>query len=191
MFGTIMSVSLMAIPAIVVIAVTLIFGLGLTTAIMDLRRRNTSLKRIFREDKATHSVGPDTPVSECARLMTNAKIGALVILQGERLIGIFTERDVLNKVVARGIDPARTKVSDVMTSDPYCIPSTTTVSDVLKLISSRRFRHLPIEDNGKFLTVVSSGDLTHWLLEGQVDSVKSIKTINSGRTATPPLTPTH
>ena len=62
-------------------------------------KRQTPLNRIFGEGKAIHSVGPDTPVSECVHLMTASKIGALIVLDGERLIGIFTERDALNKVL--------------------------------------------------------------------------------------------
>src|ERR1700675_2563334 len=65
-------------------------------------KRRAPLKRILEEREAIHSVGPDTLVTECVRLMTAEKIGALVVMDGERLIGIFTERDALNKVLARG-----------------------------------------------------------------------------------------
>ena len=85
-------------------------------------KRQTPLNRIFEEGEAIHSVGPDTPVTECVRLMTASKVGALIVIDGERLIGIFTERDALNKVLAGGLDPRKTKVSEVMTKDPYSIP---------------------------------------------------------------------
>ncbi|HIJ63760.1 MAG TPA: CBS domain-containing protein [Rhodospirillaceae bacterium] len=98
------------------------------------------------------------------RRMTNAKIGALVVIDGEKLSGIFTERDALNKVLSGGLDPVNTKVSEVMTREPYCVAPTTTVGEALKLITGRRFRHLPVAENGKVLAVVSSGDLTHWLV---------------------------
>jgi CBS domain-containing protein len=137
-------------------------------------KRQAPLSRIFEEGKAIHSVGPDTPVTECVRLMTAGKIGALIVMDGDRLIGIFTERDALNKVLAGGLDPAYTKVSEVMTKDPTCIPPTTTVGDAMKLITKRRFRHLPIVDNGKVLAVVSSGDLTHWLVQDQIGEVQEL-----------------
>ena len=137
-------------------------------------KRQTPLNKIFEEGEAIHSVGPDTPVSECVRLMTASKIGALIIMDGERLIGIFTERDALNKVLAGGLDPANTKVSEVMTRDPYCLRPTTTVDDAMKLITKRRFRHLPIVDNGKVLAVVSSGDLTHWLVQDQTGEIQEL-----------------
>ena len=65
-------------------------------------------------------------------------------------------------------------MSEVMTKDPYCIHPTTTVGDAMKLITERRFRHLPIVDNGKVLAVVSSGDLTHWLVQDQIGEVQEI-----------------
>jgi len=137
-------------------------------------KRQTPLNRIFEEGEAIHSVGPDTAVAECVRLMTAGKIGALIVMDGERLIGIFTERDALNKVLAGGLDPASTKVSEVMTKDPYCLGPTTTVGDAMKLITRRRFRHLPIVDNGKVLAVISSGDLTHWLVQDKLGEVKEL-----------------
>jgi CBS domain-containing protein len=137
-------------------------------------KRQTPLNQIFKKGEAIHSVGPDTLVTECVRLMTASKIGALIVMDGERLIGIFTERDALNKVLAGGLDPRNTKVSAVMTKDPYCIHPTTTVDDAMKLISKRRFRHLPIVDNGKVLAVVSSGDLTHWLVQDRMGEVQEL-----------------
>lgn len=137
-------------------------------------KRQAPLSRIFEAGKAIHSVGPDTPVTECVRLMTADKIGALIVMDGDRLIGIFTERDALNKVLAGGLDPANTKVSEVMTKDPYSISPKTTVGDAMKLITKRRFRHLPIVDNGKVLAVVSSGDLTHWLVQDQIGEVQEL-----------------
>jgi CBS domain-containing protein len=137
-------------------------------------KRQAALNRIFEEGEAIHSVGPDTLITECVRLMTAEKIGALVVMDGERLKGIFTERDALNKVLAAGLDPGSTKVSEVMTKDPYCIPPTTTVGDAMELITKRRFRHLPIVENGKLLAVVSSGDLTRWLVKDQVGEVQEL-----------------
>jgi CBS domain-containing protein len=137
-------------------------------------KRHTPLNEIFEKGEAIHSVGPDTLVTECVRLMTAGKIGALIVMDGRRLIGIFTERDALNKVLAGGLDPGKTKVSEVMTPDPYCIPPTTTVGDAMASITKRRVRHLPIVDNGEVLAVVSSGDLTHWLVQDQMGEVQEL-----------------
>ena len=137
-------------------------------------KRQTPLSKIFEGGKAIHSVGPDTSVTECVRLMTAGKFGALIVMDGGRLIGIFTERDALNKVLAGSLDPSNTKVSKVMTKDPYCIGPSTTVGDAMHVITERRFRHLPIVDNGKVLAVVSSGDLTRWLVQDQLGEVQEL-----------------
>ena len=137
-------------------------------------KRRTPLESLFTERETIHSVGPDTLVTECVRIMSAKKIGALIVMDGEKLIGIFTERDALNKVLAAGLEPSRTKVSDVMTKDPYSIPPTTTVGEAMELVTKRRFRHLPIVKNGKVLAVISSGDLTHWLVKEQVSEVQEL-----------------
>ena len=137
-------------------------------------KRRTPLESLFTERETIHSVGPDTLVTECVRIMSAKKIGALIVMDGEKLVGIFTERDALNKVLAAGLDPGKTKVSDVMTKDTYSIPPTTTVGEAMELVTKRRFRHLPIVKNGKVLAVISSGDLTHWLVKEQVGEVQEL-----------------
>jgi CBS domain-containing protein len=155
----------------------IVFAIVVIVAVYFMRsrdRRAAPLSKIFEEPKAIHAVGPDTLVTECVRTMTVEKIGALIVMDGEKLIGIFTERDALNKVLAPGLDPRSTKVSEVMTKDPYCIPPTTTVGDAMQLVTKRRFRHLPIVENGKVLAVLSSGDLTHWLVADQIGEVQEL-----------------
>jgi CBS domain-containing protein len=95
-------------------------------------------------------------------------------MDGERLLGIFTERDAMNKVLAAGRDPLKTKVSEVMTDNPYSIPPTTTVGEAMTIVTNRRFRHLPIVENGKVLAVISSGDLTHWMMQDKTGSVQQL-----------------
>jgi CBS domain-containing protein len=152
---------------VVAVAVLVYFG-----RLRDKRR--TPLGELFAERETIHSVGPDALVTECVRTMSAKKIGALIVMDGERLVGIFTERDALNKVLAGGLEPGRTKVSEVMTKDPFSIPPTTTVGEAMELVTKRRFRHLPIVKNGKVLAVVSSGDLTHWLVKDQVGEVQEL-----------------
>ena len=137
-------------------------------------KRSTPVDRLIKGPESIHSVGPNTLVTECVRKMTAEKIGALIVMDGERLIGIFTERDALNKVLAAGLAPGNTKVSEVMTKDPYCIQPTTTVGDAMELVTKRRFRHLPVVKNGKVLAIVSSGDLTHWLVKDQMGEVQEL-----------------
>ena len=120
------------------------------------------------------SVAPDALVTECVRKMTDKRIGGLMVMNGEKLIGIFTERDALGKVLAAGRDPRATKVSEVMTKDPYCVSPKTTVGAAMDLVTERRFRHLPIVENGEVLAVLSSRDLTNWLVKGRLGDVQKL-----------------
>ena len=137
-------------------------------------KRAAPLKRVFEGNGPIHFVAPDTLVTECVRTMAAEKIGALIVMEGERVAGIFTERDALNRVLAAGLDPRSTKVSQVMTKDPYCVPPTTTVGAAMELVTRRQFRHLPIVENGKLLALISSGDLTHWLVKDQTGEVQGL-----------------
>lgn len=157
----------------VLLLIVVAFGVAMKKNIRE-DKREAPLTRLFDKRELIHSVGPNTPVTECVRTMTSEKLGALIVMEGERLTGIFTERDALNKVLAAGLDPARTKVSEVMTKDPYCIPPTTTVGEAMALVTERRFRHLPIVENGKLLAVISSGDLTHWMVKDEVGEVQQL-----------------
>ena len=137
-------------------------------------KRRTPLNKLFDARETIHSVGPDTLVSECASKMTSEKIGALVVMDGERIVGIFSERDALSRVLAQGRDPARTKISEVMTPDPFCIAPATTVGEAMRLVTTRRFRHLPVVENDRLISVISSGDLTHWLVKDKVGEVQDL-----------------
>ena len=137
-------------------------------------KRRAPIGRLFGASESIHSVGPDTLVTESVRQMTIEKIGALIVMDGERLVGIFTERDALNKVLGAGLNPSSTKISEVMTKDPFCISPLTTVGEAMEVVTKRRFRHLPIVENGKVLAVVSSGDLTHWLVKEKVGEVREL-----------------
>lgn len=133
--------------------------------------RAAPLDQVFRTGDPLYSVESRASVAECARIMTTNRIGALMVMDQNALVGIFTERDALGKVLAAGRDPSTTEVCDVMTRDPFCIPPTTTVGEAMELVTTRRFRHLPIVQDGKVLALVSSGDLTHWLVKNRVGDV--------------------
>ncbi len=153
--------------------VFLLFVVAVVVGVYFMRsrdKRRAPLDRIFEDRRAIqiHSVGPDTSVIECVRTMAGKKIGALIILEGGKLVGIFTERDALNKVLAAGLDPVTTKISAVMTRDPYCVPPTTTIGEAMEVVTQKRFRHLPVVEDGKVIAVISSGDLTHWLGKDQM-----------------------
>ena len=131
-------------------------------------KRAATLQTILSDEAGvTHSVEADALVVECVRKMTDNKIGALMVMDGGKLVGIFTERDALSRVLAAGRDPRDTRVVEVMTTDPCCVSPAMTVNDAMELVSKRHFRHLPIVEDGKVQALLSSRDLTHWLVKNR------------------------
>ncbi len=137
-------------------------------------KRSVPLRTILNGTTVTYSVGAEALVMDCVRKMSEKRIGALIVMNGEKPIGIFTERDALNRVLAAGRDPRDTKVCEVMTIDPYCVSPEMTVGDAMALVTNRRFRHLPVVESGKVRAVVSSRDLTHWLVKNRVAEVREL-----------------
>lgn len=159
----------------VVLFISFAIAFGIIAYLTKLRdRRRTTLKKIIAGRTGIQAVAPEAFITECVRTMSSARIGALLVLKGEMLVGIFTERDALNRVLAAGLDPRITRVSDVMTKDPVSVPPGTSVGEAMELVTQRRFRHLPVVENGKVLALVSSGDLTHWLVKDQIVDVKEV-----------------
>jgi CBS domain-containing protein len=113
------------------------------------------------------TVAPETTVLIAVQQMNDRKIGALLVLDRGRPVGIFTERDVLVRVVAAGLDPNETPVSEVMTRGPVVVRSETTVGEAMRIITERRCRHLPIVDDTRLRGLISIGDLMSWLVRDQ------------------------
>ncbi|MGB7212357.1 MAG: CBS domain-containing protein [Gemmatimonadales bacterium] len=105
------------------------------------------------------SVRPSDTVQRVASVMNDRNIGGVVVQDGETLSGIFTERDVLRRVVARGLDPATTTVSTVMTTPVLTCRPEMTVEDCAGLMTTKRIRHLPVSDGAALLGIVTIGDL--------------------------------
>ncbi len=106
------------------------------------------------------TVGRQTTVLEAAREMNARRIGALVVTEGDVVVGVFTERDVLTRVVASQRDPATTRVEEVMSAPvAYCRPDTP-LDDCRSLMTVRRIRHLPVIENDRLTGIVTIGDLT-------------------------------
>ena len=107
-----------------------------------------------------HTVPESVTVLEATRRMNDEKIGALVVMQDSHLTGIFTERDVMRKVVAEQLPPAEITVGDVMTTEVVCCSPCTPVDEASRIMKDRRVRHLPVcDDDGRLHGVISIGDL--------------------------------
>jgi len=102
------------------------------------------------------TAGPGISVAEAARRMAKRNVGAIVVIEGERLVGIFTERDVVFRVVARGLDPAKTCVEDAMTRSPRTIDAAERFGHALLIMHDNNFRHLPVTENGRLVGIVSA-----------------------------------
>ena len=107
-----------------------------------------------------HAVSPSATVLDATRQMNDHRVGAVVVLQEGRMIGIFTERDVLRRVVADQQSPTTTRIRDVMTRDVMCCAPSVTIDEASRIMRDRRVRHLPIcDDSGRVLGLVSIGDI--------------------------------
>lgn len=120
-----------------------------------------SIKQILAEKtKPNTIVAPNITVLSAIELMRERDIGAVMVVDGDRLVGIFTERDCVHKVSSVGDDPRDVMVSEVMTKQVRCITPDMEVSEGLALMTERHFRHLPVLDNKRnILGIVSIGDL--------------------------------
>ena len=104
-------------------------------------------------------LGPRTTIQEAARHMREREVGAVLVVNDDsRLIGIFTGRDAVCRVLAEGKDPGKITLDEVMTADPDTMPSSHQAIEVLRLMQDAHFRHLPIVDEGRVVGIVSRGD---------------------------------
>lgn len=99
---------------------------------------------------------PGITVADAARRMAKKRVGAIVVVEGERIAGIFTERDVVFRVVAEGRDPGTTLVADVMTPEPFTIDADDRFGTALLVMHDHGFRHLPVVEHGKLVGIVSA-----------------------------------
>ncbi len=106
---------------------------------------------------------PTDTVYDCVVLMKESRIGCLLIMEEGRIVGIFSERDVLMKIVAQKLDPEKTKVSEVMNRDVICVDPDTTIEEAMSIMTEKRIRHLPIMEDSVLMGMISVGDLTKWL----------------------------
>lgn len=129
-----------------------------------------------------HSAKADQTVMEVVRMMVEQNIGAVPVLKDGELLGIFSERDLMKRVVAEGRDARLTRVHDVMTADPVVVAPTTSLEHCMELMKSHGFRHLPVCDGKKLRGLISLRDiLLHDLVEknGEVQTLRAYIAQNS------------
>ncbi len=118
------------------------------------------------------SIAPDSSVLQAAQLMNECGIGGLVVSKNDRLVGVFTERDILRRVVARQRDPADVAVRDVMTTPVACCRPETTLEEVRSVMTNKRIRHLPVVDDDGLRGIVTIGDIMAHQVTEQEDTIQ-------------------
>ncbi len=138
-----------------------------------------------KRKQAVVSALPTATVSCVVKLMNSENIGSVVIRSGEKPIGIFTERDVMVRVVGRGLDPDRTDVQTVMTMPVHVVDQHAPVNRAFQLMSCGRYRHLPVVQDGTLSAMLSMGYITKWIIErqqeqfdGAINAVKGLALSN-------------
>jgi CBS domain-containing protein len=133
-------------------------GIGVTSQSLNKEFAMATLRDLIK-DRKVHSINAGNTVLEAARFMMEHNIGALPVLRDGELAGIFSERDIMNRVVAVGRTPGTTAVSEVMTPNPRAVPVDETVEECLFIMREFGFRHLPIVDGRELKGLVSLRDI--------------------------------
>jgi CBS domain-containing protein len=136
---------------------------------------NEPVARILEgKTERLETVTPQTSVAEAIARMNQRRIGSVLVMDGERMAGIFTERDVLTRVVPQGLDSQRTPVGEVMTRQPVTITPSTTVHEAMLVMTNQRKRHLPVMTGEKVVGMVSIGDCTRWMVRDQQRTIDDL-----------------
>jgi CBS domain-containing protein len=128
-----------------------------------------------RKDRAVFSVGPETPVLEAIRAMAEHHVGALLVMKGEVLAGIVSERDYARKVILLGRSSSDTPVRDIMTTPVLTVSPETSVEQCMQLVTDKRVRHLPVLEAGRVVGMVSIGDLVKALIAAQQQQIEQLE----------------
>jgi CBS domain-containing protein len=130
--------------------------------------------------RTVHAVRPDDTVLAALGVMAEHEIGAVLVVDGDKLLGILTERDYARKVVLVGRSSKDSPVTAIMTANVVCVPPNRTVEECMALMTERRVRHLPVVDNGHVIGLVSIGDLVKATIDEQEFTINQLKNYIAG-----------
>ena len=125
--------------------------------------------------RVIHSVTPDAPVLEAIRLMAEHGVGALLVMSGEELIGVVSERDYAPKVILKGRSSNDTPVRQIMSAPVLTVRADQSVHDCMRIMSENRIRHLPVIDASGVVGVLSIGDLVRSVVEEQQRTIADLE----------------
>ena len=124
---------------------------------------------------AVYAVGPDDPVLSAIQMMADRGIGALLVMRGDELLGIVSERDYARKVILKGRSSAETPVWQIMSAPVMTVSPDDTTKTCMLLMTERKFRHLPVVEAGRVVGVLSIGDLVKAVIEEQQREIQQLQ----------------
>ena len=142
----------------------------------------TTLQQLIDyKGRSVYAVGPDSPVIDAVRIMAENHVGALLVMQSDKLEGIISERDYARKVVLKGRSSSDTPVRDIMTAPVITVAPQASVNDAMRIMTEQRIRHLPVVSGAsKVLGVVSIGDLVKSVIDEQRHQIEDLETYIRG-----------
>jgi CBS domain-containing protein len=120
-------------------------------------------------------VSPETSVLDALQIMMDKNISALLVMDGSKLKGIFTERDYARKIILVGKSSKSTKIKEVMSEKLITIELGTSLDHCMQIMTERRIRHLPIIENGLVIGIISIGDLVKFVIEDQQQTIEQLQ----------------
>lgn len=142
---------------------------------------NTSISTLLEhKGSAIYSVPTTATVADAVREMNHQKIGCVLVMDDDRIAGIFTERDVLTRVVAAEVDPRSTSVMQVMTAEVNTVAPEASMEEVMTLFAEKRCRHLPVVESGRLLGLISIGDISRWVAAAHHAECEQLKQYIAG-----------
>lgn len=141
-----------------------------------------SVERILRQKGSeVFSISPDATVFEALEMLEAKNVGALLVVAGDQLVGLLSERDYVRKVKLKGHSSTDLKVEEIMSSPVVTVDPKTTVDECMRSMTNKRCRHLPVIDEGKVVGVVSIGDLVNWIMTVQDVTIHQLEDYICGK----------
>ena len=133
-----------------------------------------------KKGREIYTVTPDTTVFEALTLMAEKNIGAVLVLEGEKLSGIMSERDYARKIALKGKFSKEVPVKEIMSSDVICVDSEQTINNTKAIMISKRIRHLPVLEDQKLVGIISIGDVVNAVLDEKTFMIDQLETYIKG-----------
>lgn len=141
-----------------------------------------SVREVLGDKSATvYFTRPTATVFEAVEEMNRRRVGALLVLDGEKPVGIFSERDAMTRVLLAKKEPGKTLVREVMTRDVVCVGSGTDALEAMAIMTNRRCRHLPVVDDGRVVGLLSIGDLVRWTSRNHEFEIQLLRDYITGK----------